>query len=140
VSTLGSVNTLERSCGDKASSKVVVERPIKRSLLPQHPGLVEARPEKYGHTFIIATAPPAKFRTLTKIASEPKYGYLDDCAVRFTDTEAWLFAKGEWQRINSGEAVGGARLLSKDEFDQMFAEDQLPDLPAAAFQSAKKQS
>ena len=140
VSTLGSVNTLEQSCGDKASSETGIKSPRKRVSIPQHPNIVEAPPEKYGFAIGISAARPPRQPAPKMTASEPKYGYLDDCAVRFTDTEAWLFAKGEWQRINSGEAVGGAVLLSKTEYDEMFADDQLPDLPAVAFKSADKPS
>lgn len=61
-----------------------------------------------------------------------RYAYLDDLAVVFDDTDAYEHRAAGWVKIHIADAVSKARLITRAEFDRMFADDNLGELPIAA--------
>ena len=65
-----------------------------------------------------------------------KYGSLEGHPVRFSDDEAWVFAKNAWHPANSAEALHGARVMDEDAYRVLFGD--VPPLPSNAFHSGDK--
>jgi hypothetical protein len=68
--------------------------------------------------------------------TEAKYGHLEHSPIRWEGTEVWLFSRadGEWSRIHPAEFWHNGAVLNKEEFNEWFANRDLPPLPSEAFQ------
>lgn len=63
--------------------------------------------------------------------SSVKYARLEGLPVRYTLSEAWVYADGEWKWANPVEVYAHAGVMTAEEFDASFG--QLPALPTSAF-------
>jgi len=67
---------------------------------------------------------------MTKIG----YGVLEGDPVRYTETEAWLFAQRSrtWHKINPADVLFNAAVTNEASFTKTYG--MLPPLPSNAFQ------
>lgn len=69
-----------------------------------------------------------------------RHAALDGNPVRYTDTEAWMLADGEWRQIHPAEVFANAQTLTAMQYTVRFPDAAGQALPYTAFHSGGKLS
>jgi hypothetical protein len=64
---------------------------------------------------------------------EITYAFIENFPVMFTNSEAWGFLEGKWEKFHPAEAYHDAKVLTHRQFRNSFPD--LPRLPANAFKN-----